>query len=149
MPAAAGQLDSHSVEEQAASVDPWDVTLRQVSPGPFRGRMQFASLGDILIYRDCWSQRTVAGAPCRGAILCLAPAPGPQARTGIRRVRARQNQRTPIRATAGSQPAQSGAGLSGIPGYHAKAVPQLPPHARRTQRITTTSTEIALRDASR
>lgn len=64
MPAAAGQLDSHSVEEQAASVDPWDVTLRQVSPGPFRGRMQFASLGDILIYRDCWSQRTVA----RGAL---------------------------------------------------------------------------------
>ena len=64
MPTAAGQLYSHSVEEQAAAVDPWDVTLRQVSPGPFHGSMQFASLGDILIYRDCWSQHTVA----RGAL---------------------------------------------------------------------------------
>ena len=71
MPAAAGQLTSHSVEEQTASVDPWDVTLRQVSPGPFRGSMQFASLGDILIYRDCWSRRTAATGALPGGYFML------------------------------------------------------------------------------
>ena len=70
MAAPTGRIYSHCVEEQAVSVDPWIVKLRQVSPGPFEGSMQFASLGDFLVYRDCWSQRTVAtGALPRGYLV--------------------------------------------------------------------------------
>ncbi|MEH6636895.1 MAG: helix-turn-helix domain-containing protein [Halioglobus sp.] len=56
----AGQQYTHSVEEQALAVDPWEINLRQISGGSFLGNMHIASLGDILLYRDCWSQRTLA-----------------------------------------------------------------------------------------
>jgi AraC family transcriptional regulator, ethanolamine operon transcriptional activator len=62
---------THSVEEQAVSVEPWEVNLRQVSPGPFLGTMQAVALGDILVYRDCWSQRTVAAAALPKGYLML------------------------------------------------------------------------------
>jgi AraC family ethanolamine operon transcriptional activator len=58
--ALAGQMHTHSVEEQSAVVDPWQVMLRQVSPGSFQGTMQFARIDEFLIYRDSWSQRTLA-----------------------------------------------------------------------------------------
>jgi AraC family ethanolamine operon transcriptional activator len=58
--ALAGQMHTHSVEEQSDAVDPWQVMLRQVSPGSFQGTMQFARIDEFLIYRDNWSQRTVA-----------------------------------------------------------------------------------------
>lgn len=60
MPGPSDQLHSYSVEEKARSVEPWEVNLRQVSPGPFQASMQAVSLGNILVYRDCWSQRTMA-----------------------------------------------------------------------------------------
>ena len=61
MPVPTGQLvNSYSVEDKARSVEPWEVNLRQVSQGPFHASMQATSLGDILVYRDCWSQRTLA-----------------------------------------------------------------------------------------
>ncbi len=66
----AGQQCTHSVEEQALSVEPWEISLRQISGGPFLGNMHIASLGDILLYRDCWSQRTLAtGALPKGYFL--------------------------------------------------------------------------------
>jgi AraC family ethanolamine operon transcriptional activator len=67
----ASQSYTHSVEEQALSVDPWEVKLRQVSPGPFLGSMQIVSLGDILLYRDCWSQRTIATGALPGGYFML------------------------------------------------------------------------------
>lgn len=60
MTALAGQLQVHSTEEQAEVVAPWELNLRQISPGAFETSMQYASLGDIMIYRDCWSQRGIA-----------------------------------------------------------------------------------------
>jgi len=60
--ALAGQMHTHSVEEQSDVVDPWRVMLRQLSPGAFQGTMQFARIGELLIYRDNWSQRTLATA---------------------------------------------------------------------------------------
>lgn len=66
MTAMIGQVQVHSTEEQAEVVAPWDASLRQISPGAFEGSMQFASLNDILVYRDCWSQRTLAGAALPG-----------------------------------------------------------------------------------
>jgi len=53
-------MHTHSVEEQSDVVAPWEVSLRQVSPGSFQGTMQFARIGEFLIYRDNWSQRTAA-----------------------------------------------------------------------------------------
>jgi AraC family ethanolamine operon transcriptional activator len=58
--ALAGQMHTLSVEEQSYVVDPWQVSLRQISPGSFQGTMQFARIGEFLIYRDNWSQRTLA-----------------------------------------------------------------------------------------
>ena len=60
MQALSGQIQTSCVEEQAETVAPWDVTLRQISSGRFRGNLQFVRIGDMLIYRDCWSQRTLA-----------------------------------------------------------------------------------------
>ena len=60
MPVPSGQLHSYSVEEKTRSVEPWEVNLCQVSPGPFQASMQAVSLGNILVYRDCWSRRTLA-----------------------------------------------------------------------------------------
>lgn len=60
MTALVGQFKAHCVEEHTETLAPWDVQLRQVSPGAFEGNKQHASLGDIVVFRDCWSQRGVA-----------------------------------------------------------------------------------------
>ena len=41
-------------------MDPWEVSLNQVSSGAFVGTIQFARIGEFLIYSDCWSQHTMA-----------------------------------------------------------------------------------------
>jgi AraC family ethanolamine operon transcriptional activator len=60
MTAQVGQFKAHCVEEHTETLAPWDVRLRQVSPGAFEGNKQHASLGDIAVFRDCWSQHGVA-----------------------------------------------------------------------------------------
>lgn len=77
MTALAGQVQARSTEEQAEVVAPWDICLRQTSPGAFEGSMQYASLGDILIYRDCWSQSGVASCALPEGYLAVATSARP------------------------------------------------------------------------
>ena len=57
---ATGRIDTHDVIEHNEATDLWDVTLRQLSPGPFQGRVDYAQVGGLLFYREQWNQRILA-----------------------------------------------------------------------------------------
>ena len=76
-----GEIRNHSTEEQAQAVSPWEVNLRQSTPGPFLGHMRFTRVGDMLVYRDSWSQRTAATGALPAGYFALAA--GAKAGNGI------------------------------------------------------------------
>jgi len=81
MQALNGQIEVDSVEAQEASVQPWDVKLRQVQSGSFRGKLEFALIDDIMIYRDNWSRRTVTSGALPEDYFAICS--GSQANNGI------------------------------------------------------------------
>jgi len=56
----AGSLQGRDIEEYIQIVDPWDVILRQTSPGRFHGRMDYIIVNNIVIYREYWSRSVLA-----------------------------------------------------------------------------------------
>jgi AraC family ethanolamine operon transcriptional activator len=59
-PGSAGRIETHDIEACQEIVDPWDVILRQQSPGSFHGRMDYVQVNGLLIYRENWSRSVLA-----------------------------------------------------------------------------------------
>ena len=73
--ASAGRIDSYDVDEHAQNVQPWEVILRQISPGKFHARMDFLQVNGIILYRERWSHLAmVTGATPEGYFLFGGPA---------------------------------------------------------------------------
>ena len=62
MKTAVGRLESRDVDEHSQLVKPWEVKMRQMSPGQFRGRIEYLQINGILIYREHYTQRVRRGA---------------------------------------------------------------------------------------
>lgn len=59
-PAAAGRIEARDIEQLQEVVRPWEVILRQISPGRLGARMDYLQVNGILLYREHWSHRVVA-----------------------------------------------------------------------------------------
>jgi AraC family ethanolamine operon transcriptional activator len=58
--ASAGRIATHDLEEHCQVLEPWELILRQMSPGRFHGQLNYVQINGILIYREHWSQRVMA-----------------------------------------------------------------------------------------
>lgn len=58
--APAGRIETSDVEELQQVVRPWDVLLRQMSPGRLYTRMDYVQINGILLYREHWTRRILA-----------------------------------------------------------------------------------------
>jgi len=54
-----GVLEIRRLVDQSTVAQPWKLTLRQISPGPFHGRLEYLRVNGILLYRERWSRRVV------------------------------------------------------------------------------------------
>ena len=54
-----GVLETRDLGEQMTVAQPWKLTLRQMSPGPFHGRLEYLHVNGILLYRERWTRRLV------------------------------------------------------------------------------------------
>ncbi|ESQ16350.1 MAG: hypothetical protein N838_26700 [Thiohalocapsa sp. PB-PSB1] len=63
--ASAGRISTHDLEEHCQVLEPWDLILRQMSPGRFDGKLNYVQINGMLLYREHWSQPVMAtgGAP--------------------------------------------------------------------------------------
>jgi hypothetical protein len=59
-PGTAGRIESHDLIEHQEADDLWDVILRQLSPGPFHGQVEFVQFNGLIFYREQWNQRILA-----------------------------------------------------------------------------------------
>lgn len=74
-PASAGRIEVGDVDEANYFAAPWDVILRQMSSGRFRGWTDYVTINGILIYREHWSHRVMAaGATPTGYFVFGGPA---------------------------------------------------------------------------
>jgi AraC-like DNA-binding protein len=65
--ASAGRIEAHDIEELQQVVEPWEVILRQISPGKLHARMDYVQVNGIVLYRERWSHRLLAtGATPKG-----------------------------------------------------------------------------------
>ena len=70
----AGVIETEDVDEHCEAVRPWDLTIRQVSPGKYRARTEYVSLNGILLYREQCSRRLmVTGATPAGYLVLGSP----------------------------------------------------------------------------
>ena len=70
----AGRIDSHDVEEHVQIVKPWEMILRQMSPGPFHGQLEYLQVNGMLIYREHWTRSILAtGATPEGYFMFGSP----------------------------------------------------------------------------
>ena len=44
-----GRIETHDIDEHRQAVQPWELILRQLSPGAFAAQMDFVHLNGILI----------------------------------------------------------------------------------------------------
>jgi AraC family ethanolamine operon transcriptional activator len=58
--ASAGRIDAQDVDELQQIVHPWEVVLRQISPGKLHARMDYLQINGIVLYRERWSRRILA-----------------------------------------------------------------------------------------
>jgi AraC family ethanolamine operon transcriptional activator len=56
---AVGRVESGDVDEHSRLVEPWEVKMRQMSPGQFRGRIEYLQINGILLYREHYTQRVI------------------------------------------------------------------------------------------
>jgi AraC family ethanolamine operon transcriptional activator len=55
----AGCIETEDIDEHRQVLQPWDLVLRQMSPGPFRARLEYAQVNGILLYREHWTRRVM------------------------------------------------------------------------------------------
>jgi AraC-like DNA-binding protein len=72
--ACAGQLHAIDTEQLEQLARPWDIRMRQVSPGRLSARLHYLQINGILLYREFWSHRIFAnGATPKGYFFFGAP----------------------------------------------------------------------------
>lgn len=54
------RIDTQDIVEQNEADDLWEVILRQMSPGPFHGQVEYIQLNGLIFYREHWNQRVLA-----------------------------------------------------------------------------------------
>jgi AraC family ethanolamine operon transcriptional activator len=70
----AGIIHAEDVDEHREAVRPWDVAIRQVSPGKYRAKTEYSGLNRILLYREHCSRRLmVTGATPAGYLVLGIP----------------------------------------------------------------------------
>jgi hypothetical protein len=70
----AGVIGTEDVDEHREAVRPWDLTIRQVSPGKYRAKTEYVSLSGILLYREqCNRRLIVTGATPAGYLVLGTP----------------------------------------------------------------------------
>jgi len=75
MNASVGRIDTRDIDEFQQYVAPWEVILRQTSPGVFLGRTEYLQVNGILLYRERCSHRFIAtGASPEGFFMFGGPA---------------------------------------------------------------------------
>ena len=73
--ASAGRIEAHDIDELQQVVQPWEVVLRQISPGRLHARMDYVQVNGIVLYRERWSRRILAtGATPPGYFFVGGPA---------------------------------------------------------------------------
>ena len=71
---AAGRLESGDIDEHSQLVQPWDLNMRQMSPGRFRGRLEYVQVHDIVMYREYYTRRVMGtGATPSGYLMVGSP----------------------------------------------------------------------------
>jgi len=72
--AGAGIIETADVDEHCEALRPWDLTIRQVSPGKYRARTEYVSFNGFLLYREqCCRRLMVTGAIPAGYIMLGSP----------------------------------------------------------------------------
>ena len=66
------RIDAHDVDELNDSVSPWDLDMRQVTPGQLRAQIDFIQLNGILLNHEHWSQSISAVGTTPANYLALA-----------------------------------------------------------------------------
>lgn len=75
MNASVGRIDTRDIDEFQQFAAPWEVNLRQMSPGRFHGRTEYLQVNGILLYREHCSHRIMAtGSTPAGFFLFGGPA---------------------------------------------------------------------------
>jgi AraC family ethanolamine operon transcriptional activator len=65
-------IDVHDIDELNYSVDPWQLNMRQMSPGKLHARINFVELNGMLLNREHWSQSVHAIGATPAGYLALA-----------------------------------------------------------------------------
>ena len=65
-------IDAHDIDELNYSVDPWQLVMRQMSPGKMHARINFVELNGMLLNREHWSQSVSAIGATPAGYLALA-----------------------------------------------------------------------------
>ena len=72
--ATAGRIEANDIDELEQVVRPWDVILRQMSPGRLHACMDYITVNGIVLYREHWSRRIIAtGATPPGFFVFAGP----------------------------------------------------------------------------
>lgn len=76
--ASAGRIATHDLDEHCQVLEPWELVLRQLSPGRFHGQLNYVQINGMLFYREHWSQRVMAtgGVPAGYVLFGSPSAPG-------------------------------------------------------------------------
>ena len=77
----AGRIVTHDIEECQEIVYPWDVILRQMSPGRFHGQMDYVQVNGLLIYRENWTRSVHASGTTPAGYFMLGTTLKPDNRT--------------------------------------------------------------------
>lgn len=68
------RIDTRDIEELNYSVDPWQLCMRQMTPGQLRASFDVLQINGILLTREHWSQRVIAkGATPEGYLALAGP----------------------------------------------------------------------------
>lgn len=66
------RIDAHDVDELNYSVSPWDLDMRQVTPGKLHAQINFVQLNGMLLNHEHWSQSICAVGATPANYLALA-----------------------------------------------------------------------------
>jgi len=76
--ASAGRIEARDIDEYQVVTPPWEVILRQVSPGRFRGRMEYLQANGILLYRKRWTHRAIVTGETPAGVFMIGGPSSPQ-----------------------------------------------------------------------
>ena len=60
MNASVGRIDTRDIDEFQHFAAPWELSLRQMSPGVFHGQTEYLQVNGMLLYRERCSHRIMA-----------------------------------------------------------------------------------------